>query len=338
MQFKYLKTRQENETLWAEIVNPPLNFLTADILAELFDLVRNVEKDDTIRVFVLTGGIDDTYIMHFSIPELRQIIPDNRRMLLNVAVRFRLTRLLVKLYLDGNAWLMDRSRWYERWQLRQARLLRGYASVMFLWMQMMRTYHAIERLNKVTIAAVNGPCNGGGTELSMCFDFRFMIAGRGFTIGQPESLIGIIPGGGGTQRLPRLVGRAKALEMMLTGKQLTPEEAKTIGLITDCFGKEDFPDKVQAFADAMSRRPPVAVAAIKQAVLCGLDTTPGRGMNIEMIQSVRCFDTRDAEMAMAAYSAYLDRQVNLPPDKRPAPEEIVDTLQNARIFEKFQGR
>jgi enoyl-CoA hydratase len=315
-----------------------VNFLTADILAELFELVRAVEKDDSIRVFVLTGGIDDTYIMHFSIPELRQIIPDNRRLLLHLAVKYRLTGFLLRLFLDANAWLMDCFRWYERWQLMQARAMRGYASVMFLWTQMTRVYHAIKRMNKVTIAAINGPCNGGGTELSVCFDFRFMIAGAGFTIGQPECLIGIIPGGGGTQRLPRLIGRAKALELMLKGSQLTPEEARPLGLITDCFQKQEFVDKVQAFADVMSKRPPVAVHAIKTAVLQGMNTTLNRGLNIELEQSVRCFDTRDVAMAMDAYVAYLDKNVNLPADKRPTPEEVVDTLENGRIFEKFQGR
>jgi len=289
-------------------------------------------------VFVLTGGIEDTYIMHFSIPELREIIPGNKRLMLHVATRFRLTGFLLKLYLNGNAWLMNRFKWYERWQLLQARIIRGYASVMFLWTQMMRTYHAIERMNKVTIAAINGPCNGGGTELSACFDFRLMISGEGFTIGQPECLIGIIPGGGGTQRLPRLIGRAKALEMMLKGNQLAPEEAKAIGLITDCFSKQKFSEQVQNFADVMSRRPPVAIHAIKQAVLDGMDTTLSRGMHIELAQSVRCFNTRDVAMAMDAYADYLDKNVNLPPAQRPAPEEVIDTIENARIFEKFQGK
>ena len=111
---------------------------------------------------------------------------------------------------------------------------------MFLWFQMTRAYHAIERLNKVTIAAINGTCNGGGTELSACFDFRFMIGDQGFTIGQPECLVGIVPGGGNTQRLPRLIGRAKALELMLKGNQLEPLEARQIGLITDFFKKKEF--------------------------------------------------------------------------------------------------
>ncbi len=338
MQCRYLKTRQEGETLWVEIVNPPVNFLTADILAELYQLVRTVEKDDSVRVFVLTGGIEDTYIMHFSIPELREIIPGNKRLLLHLVTKFRPTAFLLRLYLNANAWLMDRFRGYERWQLLQARMIRGYASVMFLWTQMMRTYFAIERMNKVTIAAINGPCNGGGTELSMCFDFRFMITGEGFTIGQPECLIGIIPGGGGSQRMPRLIGRAKALEIMLKGTQLTPEAARAVGLITDAFSKQEFFGEVQHFADIMSRRPPVAVHAIKTAVLKGMDTTLSRGMHVELEQSVRCFNTKDVAMAMDAYADYLDKNVNLPPDRRPAPGEVIDTIENARIFERFRGR
>ncbi len=338
MEYKFLQIRQEGETLWAEIHNPPINFLTVDILEELFKLIKKIRKDDSIRVFILTGGIEDTYIMHFSIPELVNLIPQNRRLFLHLAVKFRPTGALLKYYMTFNSWLMDRFAWYEWLQLKQAKLIRKFSSVMFLWLQMIRLYHAIERMNKVTIAAINGPCNGGGTELSVCFDFRFMIYGQGFTIGQPECLVGIIPGGGCTQRLPRLIGRAKALELMLRGNQLTPEEAKRIGLITDCFKKNDFQKKIREFAQLMSKRPPVAIDAIKKSVLQGMNTSLGHGLSIEMEQSIRCFDTKDAEMAMSEYSKYIDENVNLSPDKRPKPEEIIDILENAKIFKKFEGK
>ena len=105
---------------------------------------------------------------------------------------------------------------------------------------MHRCYLAIERMNKITIAAINGTCNGGGTEMATCFDFRFMVGDQDFVIGQPEVIVGIIPGGGGNTRLPRLIGKAKALEFMLTADLWTAEEAKKNGLITDHFSKKDF--------------------------------------------------------------------------------------------------
>lgn len=338
MDLKYLKTRQDGATLWVEIHNPPVNFLTTDIVGELFELVKKIRKDNSIRVFILTGGIEDTYIMHFSIPELYQLVSHNRRLLMNLAVKFRPTAALLKSYMTSINWLMDCFSWYEWLQLKLAKLIRKFSSGMFLWLQMMRLYHAIERMNKVTIAAINGPCNGGGTELSACFDFRFMVAGQGYTMGQPECLVGIVPGGGSTQRLPRLIGRAKALELMLRGNQLTPEEAKEIGLITNYYKKKVFVKKVQEFADLMSKRPPVAIDAIKKCVLQGMNTSLRSGLSIELTQSLRCIDTKDAQMAMEKYSQYLEDNIYLPLDKRPKPEEVMDIMENAKIFEEFEGK
>ena len=103
-----------------------------------------------------------------------------RRLLLHLIVKFRPTAALLNYYMTFTNWLMDHFPWYEWLMLKLAKLIRGYSSGMFLWFQMTRVYHAIESMNKVTIAAMNGPCNGGGTELSACFDFRFMIGDQGF--------------------------------------------------------------------------------------------------------------------------------------------------------------
>ena len=345
MEYKYLRTRQVNATLWVEINNPPVNFLTTDLLEELHILVKEVCKDTSIRVLILTGGRDDFYIMHFSIPELLLLTTHNRRLFLNILVKFRPTMAVLTYAMTFTNWLMDCSPWYEELVLKLAKRLRGYSSSAFLWLQMTRLYHSVERLNKVTIAAINGPCNGGGTELSACFDFRFMIRDQSYTIGQPECLVNIVPGGGNSQRLPRLIGRAKALEMMLTGHQLTPQEAKQIGLITDIFDKKEFRSAVQKFADRMSLRPPVAIDAIKQCVLKGMSTTLRHGLSIELGQSVRCLDTRDTSMALAAYVQYIRENIdpidyhNIPSEKfNDILRETIDTLEQARIFKRFEGK
>ena len=345
MEFKYLKTRKVNATLWVEIHNPPVNFLTMDLLEELHSLVKAVRKDDSIRVLVLTGGRDDVYIMHFSISELLRLHTHNRRLLLNVLVKFKPTATLLNCCMTCNNWLMDCFPWYEWLMLKTAKLIRGYSSGMFLWLQMTRAYRAVERLNKVTISALNGSCNGGGTELSACFDFRFMIEDQGYTIGQPECLVGIVPGGGGTQRLPRLIGRAKALEFMLKGTQLTPPEAKQIGLITDFFKKNDFLTRVQEFADMMSKRPPVGIDAIKKSVLGGMNTTLRHGLSIELGQSLRCLDTGDTIMAMEEYIKYINKNILTIDMTMAKTKDIVDlvkkttdTLEKAEIFREFQGK
>lgn len=345
MEFRYLKTRRENATLWVELKNPPVNFLTMDILEELFVLVKKTSKDDSIRVLVLTGSRDDIYIMHFSIPELLRLSTHNKRLLLHLAVRFRPTAALLARYMTFSNWLMDHSSSYEWLMLKTAKLIRGFSSGMFLWFQMMRLYHAIERMNKVTIAAINGHCNGGGTELSACFDFRFMVGDGGYTIGQPECLVGIVPGGGSTQRLPRLIGRARALELMLTGGQWTPAEARQAGLITGYFKKSEFKKKVQEFADLMSKRPPVGIDAIKKSVLRGMSTTLRHGLSLELVQSLRCLDTKDTQMAMKEYIKYIDENINTVNAETATTKEILgvanktlDDMYNAKIFRGFAGK
>jgi enoyl-CoA hydratase/carnithine racemase len=187
---------------------------------------------------------------------------------------------------------------------------------------MQRAYFAIERLNKITIAAINGNCNGGGTELSACFDFRFMVGDQGFTIGQPEVLLDIVPGGGSSQRLPRLIGRAKALEFMLRGNQMNAQEAERIGLITGSFDKAQFKTRVQEFADLMSKRPMMAVDAIKKCVHDGMETTLRHGLSIEMEQSIRCLDNKETIGAMQAYIRYLDEHANSIDRQKITTEDI----------------
>ncbi len=345
MTYKYLKTKQVNETLWVEINNPPVNFLNVAILEELHTLVKKVSKDNSIRVFVLTGERDDVYIMHFSIPELLTMETHLKRLLFHVVVKFKITSALLKYYMTFNSWLMDLFPWYEWLVLKQARLIRSFSAGTFLWLQMTRLYSAIDRMNKITIAAINGPCNGGGTELATCFDFRFMIGDQGFTIGQPECLVNIIPGGGGTQRLPRLIGKAKALELMIRGNRLTPQESKQIGLITDVFDKKEFKSKVQEFADNMSKRPPMAIDAIKKSVLLGMNTSFNHGLSIELEQSIRCFGTKDTKMTLTNYIKYLEENIDMLDSENMTTEELVyvvkksiDVIENASIFEPFEGK
>jgi enoyl-CoA hydratase/carnithine racemase len=345
MEYKYLKTRKENSTLWVEINNPPVNFLTVSMLEELFELVKQVSRDDSVRVFILTGGIEDVYIMHFSIPELLTLSKDNKKLLLNLFVKSKITGAILKYVTTYTNWLMDCFGWYETLMLKIAKIMSGYSSSLYLWFIMQRVYFAIERLNKITVAAINGNCNGGGTELSACFDFRLMVGDQGFTLGQPEVLINIVPGGGSTQRLPRLIGRAKALELMMRGNQLNAQEAQRIGLITDFFKKSEFKTSVQEFADLMSKRPMMAVDAIKKCVHDGMETTLRHGLSIEMEQNIRCLDTEETINAMKAYIRYLDEHIN-PIDRQKITtedlnrivQETVKHMEEGRLYKFKQGK
>lgn len=338
MEFKYLKTKQVNASLWVEINNPPVNFLTMDICEELFRLVKTAKKDPSIRVLILTGGIEDNFIMHFSIPELKKITPDNRKILMNLIFRSRITGVLMKYLTTFSNWQMDWIPGYEKLTLLLTKAIRRYSSTLFLWFQMHRLYLAIERLPKITIAAINGSCNGGGTEISACFDFRYMIHDQGFTIGQPEVLVGIIPGGGGSQRLPRLIGKAKTLEFMLTGNQLEPVEAKKIGLITDSFEKSEFLESIQAIADQMSRRIPIAVEGIKLAVHDGLEAPFRHALSIEMEQTIRCFDDPVTQRALSRYAEIIKDKVEVPKERRVHIKEVVDLLQTEAFFNQIEEK
>jgi enoyl-CoA hydratase/carnithine racemase len=335
--YRYLKLRQVGYTLWVEIHNPHVNFLTVDILEELWGVAKSVSVDDSVRVLVLTGGIEDTYIMHFSIPELLRIAEENKTSPIAKLARFSIGRALLDGCITLNNLLMDRFPRVEEMNLKQAKALKDRMFTLLLWLQMHRLYRGIECLNKVTIAAINGPCNGGGTELSACFDFRFMVGDQGFTIGQPEVLVGIIPGGGGSQRWPRLIGKAKALEWMLKGNQLEAQEAKEMGIVTDIFPRAEFAERVQEFADLMAKRPPVAVSAIKRAVHSGMDTFLARALTVELLGSLRVFDTRDVEMAMGSYARLLEERVDVPAEKRMDAQELFENLYNARFVEGFDG-
>jgi enoyl-CoA hydratase/carnithine racemase len=124
----------------------------------------------------------------------------------------------------------------------------------------------LDRFSKPVIAAINGFAMGGGLELALSCHFRIMIDDPKATIGLTELNLGIIPGWGGTQRLTRIVGKAKALDMILFSKRIDAKEALSIGLINQISTKDRLMDDALAFADVLAKRPPLAVGAVLKAV------------------------------------------------------------------------
>ena len=158
----------------------------------------------------------------------------------------------------------------------------------------------IEKCSKPVIAAINGFALGGGCELAMSCHFRIMLDSEKVFMGQPEIDRGIIPGWGGTQRLPRLVGKTKALEMLLLGTRVNAPEALSIGLITRVSQLGQLMDDAKELAGAHAKKAPVAVQVILDAVTRGLETTTDQGVKIELEGSQRVSKTKDAvEGAMA---------------------------------------
>lgn len=139
----------------------------------------------------------------------------------------------------------------------------------------------LESLSLPTVAAINGHALGGGLELALTCDFRFMGKESG-RIGLPEVRLGMIPSLGGTQRLPLLVGKARAVEMMFKGLQLTPEDAERIGLVNRVFPKEELYEKSFDYAVRLARQATRALARIKRCVNTGLREGIVRGLAMEI--------------------------------------------------------
>jgi enoyl-CoA hydratase len=153
---------------------------------------------------------------------------------------------------------------------------------------------------KVVIAAINGHCVGGGLEIALSCDLRMMAKDSG-RIGLPEVTLGVLPGTGGTQRLPRLIGTSRALDLMITGRLLTTEEALGIGLVNYVYPKETFEQDVAAYAGQLAHGPARAVSLIKRSVVEGVEMPLTAGLALERELQNRLFVTEDAKEGLTAF-------------------------------------
>lgn len=167
----------------------------------------------------------------------------------------------------------------------------------------LRKIHAmfsmIENLGKPAIAAVSGYALGGGCEISMACHLR--IASEKASFGQPEINLGIIPGYGGTQRLPRLVGKGVALEMMLTGKRIDAREAYRIGLVNKVVPPEDLMKEAKELAKKIAEKSPLAIKYILDVVQRGIEMPLSDALLLECDVAALCFNTEDAKEGIAAF-------------------------------------
>jgi enoyl-CoA hydratase len=162
-----------------------------------------------------------------------------------------------------------------------------------------RTLRLIETMPKPSIAAVNGFALGGGTELALACDIRF--ASEKAVFGQPEILIGLIPGWGGTQRLPRLVGMGIAKEMILGGGQINAQRAYEIGLVNKIFPPENLLEETRKFALKLTKLPPFALKMAKNAINYGYDLSLDNANKLEISCVAQCFSTQDQKEGMKAF-------------------------------------
>jgi enoyl-CoA hydratase/carnithine racemase len=160
-------------------------------------------------------------------------------------------------------------------------------------------FTAIEQFAKPVIAAVNGFAFGGGLELAMAADIR--LAAASATMGLTETRLAIIPGAGGTQRLPRLVGRGKAKELIFTGRRIAAAEAAAIGLVNHVYPLEGLMEESRKLAALIGEGGPIAVQQAKKAINGGMETDLAGGLQIESEAYWVCVPTRDRLEGLAAF-------------------------------------
>lgn len=161
------------------------------------------------------------------------------------------------------------------------------------------SFTAVARIPKPVVAAVTGYALGGGCELALCADIR--VAAENAKLGQPEILLGLIPGAGGTQRLARLVGPSKAKDLIFTGRQVKAPEALAMGLVDQVVPAEEVYATAHAWAARLAKGPAIALRAAKEAVDTGLETDIDSGLAVERTWFAGLFATEDRERGMRSF-------------------------------------
>ena len=175
----------------------------------------------------------------------------------------------------------------------------GYPAMAERSAALQASFSAVADIPKPVVAAVTGYALGGGLELALCADFR--VLGESAKVGQPEILLGIIPGAGGTQRLPRLVGPAKAKDLIFSGRHVGAAEALAIGLADQVVPDADVFQAARDLVAQYATGPALALRAAKQAVNRGLEVDLATGLEIERLQFAALFATEDQKTGMNSF-------------------------------------
>ena len=296
--------------LLATLSNPPHALMDEPMVEGLERLAIRAAEDPGVTAVVLTGDHPERFIAHYDIAEILEAARAGpavgagaaRASLAATAALRRLPGVPGVLANTPAAGLVAIERFGE----------------VFLRMN---------RAGAVFVAAINGSAMGGGCELSLACDLRLMADGS-HAIGQPEILFGFPPGGGGTQRLARLLGSAAALRLCLDGGPLTPAEAHELGIVDEVHPPEELLERALALAARLGRRPKAAIAGVKRAVYLGGALPLPAGLRLERAELLAALGTPEAETAMAAYLEELERDGELP---GYAPGRIERALDDGRF-------
>lgn len=286
---------------------PPHQLMTFELVAELDQLVADVERDESIGAVVLHGAHPGRFLAHFDVGELLDGARASGTRLSHGQASLALHAISAAARVPGGAAVVDRT---------PAQGMLGLE----------RFHELLLRINRVGatfIAAIDGSSLGGGCEFALACDLRFMADGD-FVIGQPEILVGIIPGGGGTQRLTRLLGTGKAIELILEGTALSPAQALEIGLINRVVAPDRLLEDAVETAQRLARRPRIAVAAAKRAVYEGGSMDLPKGLHLERAAFMHTLTSPVAARAMQAYIDGLAATDELPFYDPVARQALID--------------
>jgi len=285
------ETERRGRVVVVRIDNPPHNFMTGQMVRELGQLFGSLEGDRSVGAVVITGKPEDLYITHYDVGEILASVERG-----GVAAPPWLTELVLRIagairHVPG---------------LRAAAERTPLAAVFELY-RIHDLFLAMNRSEKIFIAAINGPATGGGCELSLACDLRYM-ANADIAIGLPEMTIDFNPGAGGTQRLPRLVGIGRAMEMMLEGRTLPPREALDLGLVQAVVPPDQVKEAAIRTGERLAHRSPEAIRSLKRAVYEGGSSRLAHGLAEErkwfMVSSAT--DTSREKMAAMARQVQAD--------------------------------
>lgn len=294
-----ITVEQDARVLTARYASPPLNFVTTAFIRDLDDLTAAVDRDETVGAVILTGGVPGRFLTHADPTELGDaaaapLPPMPTRVLRPV---WRLTRALLR----------------APGALRATEAVGGPVAQALVWgYRWRRTILRMNRSSTIYIAAINGPTTGGGHEIALACDLRFVSDAPHIRLGQIESLAGLIPGGGGTQRLPKMIGTAKALEHMLEGAPLTAEQASDLGLVNAIVPDDELLTRAQHTAARLARRSPVAVRAIKRLAYFTASQPLGTGLDSELAGFLAAGLQPSMKATLAAFTADLAEQHDSP--------------------------
>lgn len=301
---------QRGNVLVATLANPPHALMDGSIQEALAALAVRADEDPAVGAVVLTGAHPTRFIAHFDVRLILAGAKSAPAMSPQTA-HMSLKAVGTALRVPGADRVISRSP----------------AAGLAVMEQIRDVNLSIERCSAVWIAALNGDTGGGGCELALACDFRYMADGA-FSIAQPEIFLGFPPGGGGTQRLTRLLGRRAALRICLDGGPLTPREAEQIGLVDRVLAPEELLDAAIAEASRLGRRPKQAIGAIKRAVNIGGSLPLVDGLRLESAEFLSAIATPESIEAQEAYVRRTEELGELPIG---VPEETEKVLQRGRF-------